>query len=56
MFFLRYVSHPEGERVTNEWLKEGTYDIESMGRRHAASLHLKSPFDSDNARVKVSVI
>ena len=27
-----------------------------MGQRHAATLHLKSPFDADNARVKVSGI
>ena len=48
----RYVSNPEG--VTTDWLKSGTYEIESMGQRHAATLHMKSPFDATNARVKVS--
>ena len=51
-FLARYVSNPEG--VTTDWLKSGTYEIESMGQRHAATLHMKSPFDATNARVKVS--
>lgn len=52
--FCSYVSHPEaGTKVTNEWLKSGTYQLESMGHKIPAKLHLKSPFDANNARVKV---
>ena len=53
-FFVRYVTHPEGGRLTADWLKSGQYQLESMGQRYQASIHLKSPFDSDNSRVKVS--
>ena len=43
---------PEGKKVTNKWLEEGTYELESMGNRFPATLHLKSPFDPKNARVQ----
>ena len=51
------MSNPQNggsDGVTTEWLKSGNYEVESMGQRHAATLHLKSPFDANNARVKVS--
>ena len=50
-----YISNPEG-KITADWLKSGQYELESMGQRHTASIHLKSPFDADNSRVKVSHI
>ena len=58
-FLPRYVSNPQNggsDGVTTEWLKSGNYEVESMGQRHAATLHLKSPFDANNARVKVSAL
>ena len=54
-FLYRYVSNPDG-KVTSEWLKNGTYELESMGRRFSAQIHLKSPFDSANARLQVSIL
>lgn len=46
-----YVSHPDGALVTNEFLENGNYEIEIMGKRYNANLHLKSPFDSEDERV-----
>ena len=48
----RYVHHPENEKVTNNWLSSGEYEIEALGVRHPATLHLKSPFDSKNLRIQ----
>jgi sarcosine dehydrogenase len=46
-----YISNPEG-KLTNDWLKKGTYQIESMGRRFTAKIHLRSPFDSGHSRLQ----
>lgn len=47
-----YVSHNQGGKVTNGWLSEGEYQIESRGRRVEANLHLKTPFDPANDRLQ----
>ncbi|XP_033643336.1 sarcosine dehydrogenase, mitochondrial-like [Asterias rubens] len=47
-----YVSNPNGDVVTNEFLTEGTYTIERLGEVYKAELHLKSPFDPQNKRIK----
>jgi len=47
-----YVHHPQGEKVTNKWLSEGSYQIEVLGQLYPANLHLKSPFDSKNLRIQ----
>ena len=49
---IRYVKHPDNEKVTNKWLSEGDYEIEALGVRYPATLHLKSPFDSKNLRIQ----
>lgn len=48
----RYVHHPENNKVINAWLSGGEYEIEAMGIRYPATLHLKSPFDSKNLRIQ----
>ena len=48
----RYVHHPDKEKVTNDWLSAGQYDIEAMGVRYPATLQLKSPFDAGNLRIQ----
>ena len=40
-----YVRHPEGRRVTAEFLQNGHYQIEVLGQRHDATIHFRSPFD-----------
>lgn len=47
-----YVSHPEGIKVSPAWLREGTYELESRGRRVPAQIHLKTPFDPFNERIQ----
>jgi len=46
-----YVSN-NGQKVTNAWLNEGSYEIECRGVRLPAQLHLKSPFDAANKRIQ----
>ncbi|KAG8194546.1 hypothetical protein JTE90_013293 [Oedothorax gibbosus] len=47
-----YVSRPDGDVVSLDYLKSGTYELESMGIRYPAVYHAKSPFDPYNLRVK----
>jgi sarcosine dehydrogenase len=46
-----YVSN-NGEKITQDWLKSGVYEIESYGKLYPATLHVKSPFDSANKRIQ----
>lgn len=46
-----YVHHPDGAIVSNKFLETGNYEIEIMGKRYNANLHLKSPFDPEDERV-----
>lgn len=48
---IGYVEHPRGEIVTKAYLTNGAYEIEMMGKRHPADLHLSSPFDPKNLRL-----
>ena len=47
-----YVTDPSGKPVKNDFIKSGNYEIESMGTKYAANVHLKSPFDPKNERIK----
>lgn len=47
-----YVRHPEGKTVNKKYLQSGHYQIEVMGNRYDATLHINSPFDPDNHRLK----
>ena len=47
-----YVVHHNGEVVTTDYLKSGTYQLEHMGELVPATIHTKSPFDPRNLRVK----
>ncbi|XP_071443435.1 sarcosine dehydrogenase, mitochondrial isoform X1 [Hetaerina americana] len=49
---LGYVKHPEGKAVTKNFLQTGQYEIEAMGTRYPVDLHLRSPFDPENNRLK----
>jgi len=44
--------HNNGEKVTQDWLKSGEYQLESKGIMYPATLHLKSPFDAQNKRIQ----
>lgn len=47
-----YVRNPEGGKVTNDFLKTGTWQIESLGEMLDSTLHIRPPFDPKNLRVK----
>lgn len=39
-------------QVSLDFVKSGEYALERMGVTYPAQVHLKSPFDPDNKRVK----
>lgn len=43
--------HSENEAITNKYLLEGEYAIESMDVKYEAKIHLKPIFDPENKRV-----
>ncbi|XP_074650089.1 sarcosine dehydrogenase, mitochondrial-like [Tubulanus polymorphus] len=47
-----YVCHPEGKTVNNAFLKSGQYRLEQMGTSYDATVHVQTPFDPKNNRVK----
>ncbi|XP_045761605.1 sarcosine dehydrogenase, mitochondrial [Maniola jurtina] len=47
---IGYVSN-NGSVVTNNYLQDGNYEIEVMGKRYKANLHLRSPFDPTGQRL-----
>lgn len=49
--FCRYVQHPKGKVVDDEFLKSGKYEIEVSNRRYPSTLFLKSPFDPTHNRI-----
>lgn len=46
-----YISNQSGNAVTAEFLTTGTYEVDVMGKRYPAKLHLKSPFDTQSKRI-----
>lgn len=48
---LGYVEHPEGKVVNKDFLQSGRYEIEIMGTRYPAVLHMQSPFDPKGMRM-----
>jgi len=47
-----YVQRPDGETIKNDFLKSGSWSLESKGELYSAKVHIKGPFDSKNLRVK----
>ncbi|MBT3171700.1 MAG: hypothetical protein HN333_09765, partial [Rhodospirillaceae bacterium] len=47
---MGYVRHADG--VTADFLRAGSYRIESANRRVDAELHLGPLYDPDNSRIK----
>ena len=47
-----YVTTHDGRKMTNSYLKEGEYTIERMGDVHPIQVHIKTPFDPENKRIK----
>ena len=48
---MGYLVNSEG--VTNDWIKEGSYELMVEGKLYPATLHLRSPYDPKNERTKM---
>ncbi|XP_072748351.1 sarcosine dehydrogenase, mitochondrial-like isoform X2 [Anoplolepis gracilipes] len=46
-----YITAPNGQNITKEFLETGTYQIEAMRKRYPARMYLQSPFDPHNKRI-----
>lgn len=46
-----YIQRPDGQKMDNDFLTSGKYEIEVMGARYPATCHLRSPFDPKGKRV-----
>ncbi len=48
-----YIKKPDGSVIDHQWIKEGSYEIEIEGNKFPAKVHLRSPYDPKNERVKM---
>lgn len=51
LLLFRYITAPNGQNITKEFLETGAYQIEVMRKRYPATMHLRSPFDPHNKRL-----
>jgi glycine cleavage system aminomethyltransferase T/glycine/D-amino acid oxidase-like deaminating enzyme len=49
---LAYLRHPDGETVTADFVRAGSYEVNVSGQRVAATVHLRPPLDPAGDRVK----
>lgn len=47
-----YVKHPDGRPVTADYIQNGHYQVEVMGRRYDTVVHHTSPFDPNGKRLQ----
>lgn len=47
-----FIRRSDGKPIDNEYLKNGSYEIDVLGKRYPAKLHLKTPFDPTNQRIQ----
>jgi 4-methylaminobutanoate oxidase (formaldehyde-forming) len=50
---MAYLRKPDGSVIDADWISSGQYEIEVEGRKIPAKVHLKSPYDPDNKRVRM---
>jgi glycine cleavage system aminomethyltransferase T len=48
---LAYVRHPDGEVLTRDMARAGSYEVNVGGRLYPARVHLRPPYDPDGKRV-----
>lgn len=46
-----YMKRPDGKTINAEYIKNGQYQIEIMGKLYDATCHLRSPFDPKGLRI-----
>lgn len=47
-----YIERPDRAKITNDFLKNGMWQLDAMGTMLEASVHVRPPFDPQNLRVK----
>jgi len=50
---MGYLEKPDGTVIDNKWISAGNYEIEIEGKKIPAEVHIKSPYDPHNERVKM---
>lgn len=46
-----FIRRNDGKTIDNEYLKSGKYEIDVLGKRCSAKLHLEIPFDPTSQRI-----
>lgn len=46
-----FIRRSDGKAIDTEYLTNGSFEIEALGKRYLAKLHLKMPFDPANQRI-----
>lgn len=46
-----YIHRTDGNAIHKEYLTNGLFEIDVLGKRYPAELHLKMPFDPTNQRI-----
>jgi glycine cleavage system aminomethyltransferase T/glycine/D-amino acid oxidase-like deaminating enzyme len=49
---LAYIRHPDGDVLTRDMVRAGSYQVNVNGRLHPATIHLRPPYDPEGERVK----
>jgi glycine cleavage system aminomethyltransferase T/glycine/D-amino acid oxidase-like deaminating enzyme len=49
---LAYIRHPDGDMLTRDMARAGSYEVNVGGRRYPATVHLRPPYDPEGERVK----
>ncbi|KAI8039931.1 hypothetical protein M5D96_007356 [Drosophila gunungcola] len=46
-----YISRPDGQIIDADYVKNGEYEVDILGKKYRADCHLRSPFDPTGQRV-----
>ncbi|EDW48356.1 GM19952 [Drosophila sechellia] len=46
-----YVSRPDGQIIDADYIRNGEYEVDILGKKYRADCHLRSPFDPTGQRV-----
>ena len=49
---LAYIRHPDGDVLTRDMVRAGSYEVNVGGRLFPASIHLRPPYDPEGERTK----
>ena len=49
---LAYIRHPDGDVLTRDVVRAGSYQVNVNGRLYPATIHLRPPYDPEGERVK----